>query len=327
MTNLILLTQDLSGFVTILQLWATICVICFYENILKHVTVSECRRAFCDSMSGLRQKFVGMVSTDDERIIQYEIRSFENFNTTVSHIGKFTFCYLLLLLMILAMWDIHKEKGCINTVLASGAVIYVVYAVIAVFRIDGKYFNNSGTFMVSAILILVLYLTEVYLWQWRLEYLENYGSYNFLTLIVVTLIAIPVLYWGKYRFDEWYFKHELENIQRIEKQFNAYAAWVANPMSGDLDELGNIPYEVKKIFNENLKAEQKRKEIDRYYIKKIREILDQHSVKYFTSVIWRKIWKFIRRMFVKITPWLQIALFVILYIVEIAALCHIRYKS
>lgn len=270
-------------------------MLCFYENILKHVTISSCRTRFCNAMTDLRQKFNGMATPADEKRFQSEIKSFENFNKGVSHIGKFTFCYILLLLLVIAMWELHAAKECVNTALVIGTALYILYALLTLLLIGSKYIHKTGSFLIPTLAIISLYFIEMHYGHLNFELLESYGSYNFMVIVVAGLIVVPCMFWIKYQFDEWYFNYEASKIQELKDQFDSYAVWVVFPISEESKYPSGIPDNIKTILRKNLSVEEKSRKIDEYYILEIRKIIEEHCVKFFFKLKFNELRSFMKR--------------------------------
>lgn len=263
---------DISGFATIIQLWAAICVLCFYDKLLKNWTKSKRRSHFCDILTDLQNKFADVLSKSDAQAINAMISSYENFDKSVKYVGKLSFCYCMLLLVVIALnTSMHKDLTANSGILMS-LTAFMTCAWFSIAKMSRKAHDRPWSFLKSALGILVVFVLFAI---WPIPEFQSISVLWIMLISVILLTAIiPLLYVYQYQLDVWFFGSGTKAIDKVKEYFDIYARLLIMPMSADGNQdVQELPADLREIV---LDDKRDPKEAKKWFSRNVLQIINRH---------------------------------------------------
>lgn len=217
--------ENIVNYTAIFQLWAGLCLICFYTNLFEKLTTSYKREEIIGYLKTFRQKVHGLMSDTEQDKYEFQIDSpLKSFKKSLEHLGKISFCFSLTILFVIAAWK-ESAYNCLWLVITSS--IFFIYSLVLILGLPWKRGIEGWSFFAPALFLTVALL---------LGFKRNFGyeltiENDWLVALIFfsSLASVPVIAVIRYYYDEYSYKLIRKKIIFISEEFNKYTRWKVMP--------------------------------------------------------------------------------------------------
>lgn len=278
----------LNDFTSIFQLLAALCILFFYDNLLKHVTPTNAREnaiKYVDSISTTLQGIDNTLSTKLSRIANNA--KIEQFNSLVSHVGKSYFIFLFAILILAANCVdndsidyqsssiLRNSRMCLSSFLLS--ITVSAYSIVVMWCRQRKWCRLYWSFLLIAIFISIFTSYAVSNLYLPILFSITWAHYAVILSFILVIIWIVFTFY----YDERRAKLFEADLKRVSDQFQSFANWTLQPNS--FKKFSEIDLALKWNINFNDTPESARKIVYPILRKNIMSVLHRHACGYILS--------------------------------------------
>lgn len=228
----------LNDFTSIFQLLAALCILFFYDDLLKRVTPTSARENainYVDVISTTLQGFDAHLARKLSRIANNA--KIEHFNSVVSHVGKTFFIFLFAILIFAANDSLDRssvnqelmqiERIQLHTYAFLLSMMIVFYSIIVMWCRQVHWCRRYWSFLYATIFIFIYTSVAV------LNFLMPFQIPLFPVPYVVILSFITVAAWIiiTFYYDERRAKMFENDLKIVSDQIQSFANWSIQPNS------------------------------------------------------------------------------------------------
>lgn len=280
---------QLLNFIAVLQLLAGLCLLFFYDDILKKVVATDARRMCIVHLNDIRnhiqiqledfnmQRLYSLIDCESYGDGKYD--ELKYFRRSVNYCGKLAFVFLFVL-MIVASHESpdNRHKLCYSWMVVAD-IIFIISCFLA-FRYRTKQcFSGYWSFILPSIAIIaVSILTFIPSLQFGLL-----GNRISIYLLLLTFLLVSLLIVLVFLYDEWRSSMLSLRLKELKEAVEIFGNWSLNP-----NNYGNYFLLRQKVgvlfsFNENQPDAQTK--FDIYVNDRLQVIINSHKT---TSIILKK---------------------------------------
>lgn len=213
----------LSEFASLIQLWAGICLLFFYEGLLQKSPFSTYRNKIKELYSNFTMKYLNFLPTD--KVVdgeEYVGVKWENILPTIKNIASLSFFYSV---FILAYIGIESKEQYIDSyqALQITNIIVCIYLILSIVFIKAKIFHTYLTSICLFVFIIIYFHFHILVNTFCCKYIINLGEYLSRTYITVftifSCIGGVVLILLRLLWDYLTLKRMEQSITKIDKNF------------------------------------------------------------------------------------------------------------
>lgn len=185
--------------------------------------------------------------------------SLENYKNSISHLGKLTFCFCVLILFAASIDE--YEFSDINIYLC--ILLYCVYSIYLIFSKNIKWAHKMWMFIVPTLVLFALFFKPISIDGYNSLCTEEcMGKILFITLVAIPVLCIIRYYWEDYKFDTI-----TTYTDKIEESFQAYSKWKVSPTYENKNKITD--HKIRAVLDSDRGISEKQNEIDEYIYSKV----------------------------------------------------------
>lgn len=317
---LLVSSQNISAiarFAVLFQLWAGICVLCFYGELLDKLVAGDKRKRIENLLNDFKQNLHGLMSDKEHNDFSLLIDgSLNNYKNCIVHLGKFSFCYCLLILFFSAIDNYEFARFNIACV----AVLYVLYARYVMFGKGVSWTFRMWTFLIPAFATGFLFVLPYdILPDSMIVSEETIAIVLLLILLVVPFFGIMRYYWENHVLSIIWAKADV-----IDESFQKYSLWKTLPNVDNFIKI-NDSY-IKDILSSDLPVAEKQNLIDKYIYKSVVETFQILRFKRYIGVYCKHTKQYVVHNRPIVMFNIAIALIIVFYVFEVV-MCALNSQS
>lgn len=250
--------SDVSHYATLFQLWAGICALCFYGRLFDKLVVNKTRKRVKRQLTNFKQRLHGLMSDEEQRVYTRLIDgSLDYYKSSLSHLGKLSFCYCLFVLFLSASEGYQFAR--LNVVCAT--IFYVCYSCYAMLIFNkSNWPSRMWTFLIPSLLMMLLFALPFGAISSVSE--DSMGKILLLVLLCVPLFGIMRYYWENHVLGV-----VSEKVNLIERSFQAYSKWKSFPIDSSFRKIK--AQKIREILNSNHMVAEKQDMVDEYFYSEV----------------------------------------------------------
>lgn len=212
----------LMGFAPLIQLWAGICLLFFYEGLLQESPFSTYRNKIKILYSNFTMKYLNFLPAD--KVIdgeEYVGVKWENFLPTIKNIASLSFFYSAFILTYIGI-ESHSQYTTYYQALQVTNVIIWMYLVASILFVKSKLFHRYTTSICLFIALVVYFHFYIPVNAFLCQYfiIGEYASRKTITVFTIfTCIGGVILILLRLLWDYWTLKRMEHSIMKIDKNF------------------------------------------------------------------------------------------------------------
>ena len=268
------LPTPLTHFAPLIQLWAGICAICFYDTLIKSLVATEKRKRLRKNLAVLKELLHGSLDDEKHSIMNQKIddRLFL-FGRGVIHLGKL-FCGLSVALLVIAALESDFEYQYIWLLIVLG--LSCIYSILIIENKPRIFLIRPWRFMLP-LLVGWFFLICGYLYSFSLEV-----NPHWICLVAVGLLVFPVVYLViAFYKEERMAKFRWKLMQDLKKEFDSFVR-IQSTGGRDFDS-NAFSEELKNILAEAGDRDAKQKVFEEYIIKKLEDMFRYGSISFYKT--------------------------------------------
>lgn len=267
-------TTPLTNFAPLIQLWAGICAICFYDSLVKNLIVTEKRAALNKQLYDIKEQLHDLLPDSKHELMTLKIdENLEGFRHKVTHLGKLTCCVAIALLAIAGFectYSYHYEWLCLVM------TVFFLYVLCQAMRSENRrsaFYRKPWAFAVSAIVIIGLMAFGFS----DLSSLPDFGRsahfYSFAAIIAL-FVSVPILV-CKFYSDERMSEFRYDLMEILGSDFRNFAA--IQSMGANSEGYEKLSKEVMDVIKDIPTKNQRREKFDEYVLSYLDNLFDYDS--------------------------------------------------
>lgn len=270
---------QLANFIAILQLLAGLCLLFFYEDLLKRVAVTPARTGCIAKLENLKYQLQVEFSNDDLtglynildcRYENGEWVTIHSLRNAISYIGKLAFVYLIALMIVASHEAVGADSGiCYSWLLLSALTFFLLIVWSLKHRNDSQY-ERYWNFLISAFILCSIIVPTAFI-PWEIPIDKTLATY----LIILTIPAAVVLIVIFFKIDErraTLLDSELENLGKV---MNSYRNWAVSP--NDKERFNNIDPSLRRRLNPDASQTDAELKVKEYVTNQVHELKKSYS--------------------------------------------------
>lgn len=240
----------LAGFAPLIQLWAGICLLFFYEGLLEKSPFAAYRDRIKSLYSNFTMKYLDFLSNKLPEGEEYIGIKWENFLPTIKNIAALSFLYSA---FILAFIGIENHPPCkhLYCALQIMNICVCIYLTLSIIFIKSKLFHKYITSICIFVLLLVYFHFHTFINSIFIKNIGCLGTYfsqsGITVFTVFTCIGGILLILGRLSWDFLILKKREKSIKKIDKSFE----YLTKVYMGQ-DKLSNLPRKIKKKIQKKI---------------------------------------------------------------------------
>lgn len=256
--------SEVARFGTLFQLWAGICVLCFYDKFLDKLVAGESRENTMRLLNDFKQRLHGLMTDEQHANLSKLIdSSLNNYKNCIIHLGKLSF-FICICILFSSAFDGYKFASLPIYTVVTGFVIYVGYIM---FYKDVEWSFKMWTFLIPAFIFLILFCIPLHVDKSvEIGFVvseQSIGAVLFLMLMSVPLFGLIRYYWEKSVFGVL-----SKSVNKIESDFQSYSVWKALPTENNFNKIRNKF--ITDILLSDIPVRELQTKVDEYFYKSIR---------------------------------------------------------
>lgn len=285
MIGLVLLSVNLYDSVAILQLLAGLCLLFFYDDILRRVVVTADRRNCLDLFKKIENQIQDNFTTSDynrfRRFLDCEYDGNGNFNSlrayrnSVSYIGKLAFVFLFCLLFVAAHENTQVSKCeensivCYFWILLADAVFLIVSFWSLRYRFH-RFLAGYWKFVWISLILMALNTLSLII---SIPCLISDSICVY--IIFASFFAVALMMILAFEYDERRTISICQDLTVLADGIELFAAWSLDP--NNLMKYRRMSSPFRELFNHEASQIEAQKAVDKYVHKEFESILDKHK--------------------------------------------------
>lgn len=242
-------SHPLSDFAPLIQLWAGICAICFYDNLVNGIFANQKRKKISLKLSGIRNQMGDMFDEKTYQLLTIKIdQNLYWFRRRVSHIGRLS-CGLAVVMLVLMGFENEWATDSMYIFLFCSSVAYLVYCVVVIEVKSLLYIKHPWAFLIPMI-IIVLILTIGLVPNCTCDILTS----RQLVALCIVMMALPLPYFViKYYMEKRMLTIRLSELNEIKDNFRIIGRMESMGIKTQYIEMfsHSLQWELKGITDKN----------------------------------------------------------------------------
>ena len=283
----------LSGFAPLIQLWAGICLLFFYEGLLKESPLDAYRKETKNLYDNFMTKYQDYIDTDKMPQCDYYLGTkWEDFLPTIKNMAALSFFYSIL---VLAYIGIEHNPLYTDRFMALQItnVAILLYMLLSIFRTHWKIFHTYITPIIFFSAILIYFHFFPALNEWFVNSVFCFGESWSRSVITVTTIFTCVI--GLFLIlihlgvDYVVLTRRKQSFTTISKNYE----WLVN-VRMKMASITDLPDNLKKKFSKRIsegvlnEGDFTAEMLNKYISEEINEELDSFTTPWYI-LLWRKL--------------------------------------
>lgn len=270
---------QLANFIAILQLLAGLCLLFFYEDLLKRVAVTPARTGCVAKLEDLKyqlqvefsaEDLTGLYQILDCRYENGEWTTIHSLRNAISYSGKLGFVYLMALMIVASHETVGTDSGICYSWLMLSALIFFLLIVRSLKHRNAPQYERYWNFQISAV-ILCLSIVPVAFIPWEMSIDKTIATY----LIILSIPASVVLIVMFFKIDErraTLLDRELESLGKV---MFSYRSWAVSP--NDRDRFNNIDPSLRNCLTPDISQIDAELKVKEYVTNRVHELKKIYS--------------------------------------------------
>ena len=234
----------LTSIAPLIQLWAGICAICFYDNLVKHMMVAKERKKLGKNLMNIKEQLHGLL---DDRCQEWMTEKIDerlyNFRKRITHIGKLT-CGLTIGLLAIA--GLEQQCNYCYWWLMVPVVAFAIYVAVIAEHKSLRYYKHPWSFslpLLAGWIILACGFISLPDPGFTFTEIHNLG---WCLLCIISFILIPIVYFAAtYYIEQRMAKFQYLEMEKLSADFQKVGEYYSmgisyNPSPEDLPWLADI---------------------------------------------------------------------------------------
>lgn len=310
--------SDVARFATLFQLWAGVCVLCFYDKFLDKLVAGESRVKTQTRLTDFKQRLHGLMSDKQHRDFSKLIdSSLNNYKNCIIHLGKLSFCFCVVILFLSAL---DGYRFACQPVLIT-AIGFVVYAAFIMFYRNVEWAFRMWSFIIPAIVMFIVFSLPLVSDDAEMFY-EQITEQIMAVILLSALLCVPVFGMIMYYWEKIVFKALSHKVDGVETEFQNYTMWKTLPSKENFNKITDS--EIIAVLTSGKTATEKQDSIDRYFYDQTEKCFSLLRFRHYVVFYCRSRREYIILHSSEIILWLVLALSVAFYIfMEIMCWTHL----
>lgn len=224
---------QLVNFIAILQLLAGLCLLFFYEDLLKKVAVTPARIRCIKNLEGVQNRlqeefpradFTGYYDILDCRYKNGSLLTIHTWRNAISYIGKLSFVFLIALMVVASHETVGKDSPiCYGWILIS-TVLFLFLVVWSLTHRDAPQYDRYWNFIISAVILCVIMSLAVFM-PFEMPVDKTAATYLILGSFLMPVVLIALLF----ERDERRADLLSNEIEQLYIGLDSYINWALSP--------------------------------------------------------------------------------------------------
>lgn len=224
---------QLINFIAILQLLAGLCLIFFYDDLLRTLVVTSARKKCSDNLDEIKnylqyeideKDWNGIYGILDCKLSENKFHTIPSLRNAISYSGKLAFAFLVALMVVASHETVGTDSPiCYGWLLVASFAFLFLVSWSLLHRKDTKY-DRYWNFMISTVILWSIVTISVLL-PFKMPFGKTLYTYG----ILATMPAGMLIIIRFFRFDERKAERLNKDLKRLCDAIASYRNWAVSP--------------------------------------------------------------------------------------------------
>lgn len=276
----------LSSFAPFIQLWAGICAICFYDNLIKRLIGTKKRKQLSLDTQRVLNYLQGMMEWKQDQIKVKIDETLIWFKTRVKHLGRLACCIWIALLLMggIESKPLHTSH---YILLLIAAAVFASYCVFVMEHKGLRYIQRPWVFIWPTLLVYAIVLTSFFIsYDFTVPGITTDDMNLRITVAILAIMSFPLLYIiCTFYIEDNMVDFRLEKIKTLTKELQIFGKlqsmgiWIYSP---------EFSIRLRKMLKKTEDPNEKQRLFEQYISDRIDEIFNHGTPWRYRCLILRK---------------------------------------
>lgn len=224
---------QLINFIAILQLLAGLCLIFFYDDLLRTLVVTSARKKCSDNLDEMKKylqyeidekDWNGIYGILDCKLSKNKFHTIPALRNAISYSGKLAFAFLIALMVVASHETVGKDSPiCYGWLLLASFAFLFLVSWSLLHRKDTKY-DCYWNFMISTLILWSIVILSVLL-PFKMPFGKTWVTYGILATMPAGMLIIILFF----RFDERRAERLNKDLEQLRDAIASYRHWAVSP--------------------------------------------------------------------------------------------------